>query len=528
MTAAAHVAVIGAGPAGLAAIKSLLDEGFEVTCFEQRANPGGIWAFSEDATHTSVTSQTKAQLSKFLTPFSDFPHSDDVPRHPTGAHLGAYYRDYAIHYGLMDKIRFGTTVESIKRDESRKLWLVKISGEDTMRPFDKIIYAVGTETKAKLPTIEGQEQFQGRLIHGQAYKRPEEFAGMNVIVLGQGNSAADCAVELTGKASKVYFAHRRGALVIPRMVKGKRFDRFAMWKAVSTLFWAERFFPALHAWMINKNFTAAMRSSWGEIEPEFRFDWHPRYASNVTGVLMTDDLIPALRDGRVKSTWALRKIVGPKAVEMEDGTVLDDVDAIICCTGYSTPFGVFDETAIKFNEPDPKVPPQPNLYYNVISPEYPDSLAFLNFAVLFGSASQCRELASMAIAQIWRGKSSLPPREEMDRQIRERQSWYVKRCYTEPLVQLEGLVEPDSWLRWVHSTAGTGLYENLGWTWQGLRFSLRHPRTYLLLAYGVNTPHMLRYFETGKRKAWDGAMEAIRHANKMSRLDLSKKEEKQE
>jgi dimethylaniline monooxygenase (N-oxide forming) len=54
------------GPAGLAAIKSLLDEGFEVTCFEQRANPGGIWAFSEDPTHTSVTSQTKAQLSKFL------------------------------------------------------------------------------------------------------------------------------------------------------------------------------------------------------------------------------------------------------------------------------------------------------------------------------------------------------------------------------------------------------------------------------------------------------------------------------
>lgn len=112
----------------------------------------------------------------------------------------------------MDKIRFGVTVEAIKRDEPRKLWLVKISGEDTTRPFDKIIYAVGTETKAKLPTIEGQEQFQGRLIHGQAYKRyesrviyardltnvvikrPEEFAGMNVIVLGQGNSAADCAV----------------------------------------------------------------------------------------------------------------------------------------------------------------------------------------------------------------------------------------------------------------------------------------------------------------------------------------------
>jgi ribulose 1,5-bisphosphate synthetase/thiazole synthase len=60
-----------AGPAGLAAIKSLLDEGFQVTAFEKRHAPGGVWAFTEDPTITSVTMATKVQLSKFLVSHSN-------------------------------------------------------------------------------------------------------------------------------------------------------------------------------------------------------------------------------------------------------------------------------------------------------------------------------------------------------------------------------------------------------------------------------------------------------------------------
>ena len=39
----AKVAVIGAGPAGLAAARRLLDAGLDVTVFERRSQAGGTW-----------------------------------------------------------------------------------------------------------------------------------------------------------------------------------------------------------------------------------------------------------------------------------------------------------------------------------------------------------------------------------------------------------------------------------------------------------------------------------------------------
>ena len=43
------VAVIGAGPSGLSAIKSLVECGLSVVCFEMTGEIGGNWRFSEAA-----------------------------------------------------------------------------------------------------------------------------------------------------------------------------------------------------------------------------------------------------------------------------------------------------------------------------------------------------------------------------------------------------------------------------------------------------------------------------------------------
>lgn len=39
------VAVIGAGPSGLASVKACLDEGMMPTCFESSDDMGGLWKF---------------------------------------------------------------------------------------------------------------------------------------------------------------------------------------------------------------------------------------------------------------------------------------------------------------------------------------------------------------------------------------------------------------------------------------------------------------------------------------------------
>lgn len=41
---------------------------------------------------------------------------------------------------------------------------------------------------------------------------------------------------------------------------------------------------------------------------------------------------------------------------------------------------------------------------------------------------------------------------------------------------------------------------------------------YNLMNNGVETAHMYRYFETGKRKTWDGARDAILHANETVKM----------
>ena len=309
-------------------------------------------------------------------------------------------------------------------------------------------------------------------------------------------------------------------MIMPRMVEGKRFDRFASWKMTRLAFWLGRHFPAAHRWMMYNVFSSTMLKAWGEIEPQYRLDHNPYYSTNVAAMMVNDDLVPALRNDRIESVSGIKRIIGEKSVELDDGAVLDNIDAIVACVGYHTPFEPVGE-AIRFSRPHPSCPPQPDLFQNVFALDYPDSLAFLNYIVLYDSAATCRELAAMAIAQIWAGKSSLPSRRAMQAQIESRHSWYIQKCVNEPVKQPEGLVDADSWLRFMHDKAGTGVYDHFGWTLKGLWFSLRHPLLYLAMAYGVNTPHLNRYFDTGKRKWWSGAEAAIWNINELSKLDLA-------
>ena len=77
-----RVAVIGAGPSGLATVKELLEEGHRPTCFERAPSLGGVFRFDEK--DGVVWESCRLTSSILLTAFSDFP----VPKRRTG-HLTA-------------------------------------------------------------------------------------------------------------------------------------------------------------------------------------------------------------------------------------------------------------------------------------------------------------------------------------------------------------------------------------------------------------------------------------------------------
>lgn len=42
------------GPTGLSMLKTLREDGFDVTCYERRGQVGGLWAYTDDRSMTTA------------------------------------------------------------------------------------------------------------------------------------------------------------------------------------------------------------------------------------------------------------------------------------------------------------------------------------------------------------------------------------------------------------------------------------------------------------------------------------------
>ena len=117
------VAVIGAGPLGLMALKNFKDDGFEVKSFEKRGYIGGLWKPSGDSS-LSVVPGTVFNTSRFRAAISDFPFPDDTNDFPPASQLHAYLEKYCDCFDLRPLIQLNTEVKDIKRIDGE--WALEI------------------------------------------------------------------------------------------------------------------------------------------------------------------------------------------------------------------------------------------------------------------------------------------------------------------------------------------------------------------------------------------------------------------
>ena len=96
--------VIGAGAAGLAAMRALIDAGKDFDCFEATDRIGGHWHTDYDALH-------------LITPRADGFRGDPMPEawadFPRRAQMLEYIEGHADRYGLRSRVTFGTRVERL-------------------------------------------------------------------------------------------------------------------------------------------------------------------------------------------------------------------------------------------------------------------------------------------------------------------------------------------------------------------------------------------------------------------------------
>ncbi|MFU8817725.1 MAG: FAD-dependent oxidoreductase [Pseudomonadales bacterium] len=218
-----QVAVIGAGAAGLVTARELQRQGHQATVLEQSARVGGVWVYSPQTEtdplgqsgariHGSLYASLRTNLPRDLMAFVDYPFdssgggADDWPRFPGHAQVLAYLERFARDFGLLQCIRFDTSVAAVRPGGPEGGWLVEATtaGESWRQRFDAVAVCNGHYSEPRVPEIPGLAEFPGQLLHSHNYREPSPFAGKRVALLGASASALDLSAEIAGVAEAVY------------------------------------------------------------------------------------------------------------------------------------------------------------------------------------------------------------------------------------------------------------------------------------------------------------------------------------
>lgn len=182
MAETTHVAVIGAGPAGLAVGACLRRAGVDFIILEKEDHVAPSWRRH----YERLRLHTIKQYSSL--PFLTFPKH--YPRYVPRDLMIEYLESYAEKFAL--RPRFGDAARSVRPEEND--WVVEGTTSSIRARY--VVIASGFNAEASIPSIPGIETFNGRVIHSANYVNAKPFAGHSVLVVGMGNSGAEIALDL--------------------------------------------------------------------------------------------------------------------------------------------------------------------------------------------------------------------------------------------------------------------------------------------------------------------------------------------
>ncbi|KAI6194525.1 Dimethylaniline monooxygenase [N-oxide-forming] [Aphelenchoides besseyi] len=401
-----RVAVVGAGPSGLASARHAVLNGHEVTIFEKRNVLGGRWNFSVDPKFSTVSLSFNTQNSGVLCQFSDFPisngHSLILPQHDAATYL----LDYAKEHELNNRTKFDTEVTAICRGsdfEKDGKW-IPVDEE-----FDYVLVCTGWNQKPWRPNkFRLEDAFEGTISHASQFTSPESYYNKTVVLVGFGNSATEIARIIGPIAKKVYIAARHGEWTTEIVnSNGRPFD-LSYQTQLGYLLRSLTPKPLRNLWLERRSLNE--RQSCGPV-PEHRF--------LATLPTFIDGLKLLIASGRVVVESQLLSF-SENGVEFTSGTRIEKVDEVIFCTGYQFDFSLIENgRLIGVHDNDFQ------LYLHMFPTELREhpTLACIGFVQpFFGSRWPISELQSRVFFQVQNGKVKLPSVFDM----RENAEW--RRC----------------------------------------------------------------------------------------------------
>jgi hypothetical protein len=206
-----RICVIGAGAAGLEAVRVLRDAGHDVVALERTERVGGHWHTDYEALHLITPRDVSG--------FDGVPMPADYPLFPSREQVIRYLDGFTDRFGLREHVRTGVEVVSVTSpDAGRSGWDVATADGTTER-FDAVVVANGHHWDPALPAMAAE--FTGRSLHSSQYRTADDLVGERVLVVGAGNSGCDLAVDAVHARRQVSIAMRRGQVFQPKTFFGK-------------------------------------------------------------------------------------------------------------------------------------------------------------------------------------------------------------------------------------------------------------------------------------------------------------------
>ncbi|KAF2242653.1 hypothetical protein BU26DRAFT_129889 [Trematosphaeria pertusa] len=217
------VLVVGAGPAGLVAAKSLLyhDGGtkYKVTIFDSAKRVGGMWGFAPDEFGSKCRPQMRTNLSRFTVSFSDLSwasvdltnpltgttHAGAPPMFPQAWQVGRYLDAYARKFLPENIIHLNREVRAadfVEHTPSPGVWNVSSVDVDTEQlfqdSFDHLVVASGFFDQPAWLDNRNQDpdaDYPARQPHSSKFCHVEELAETpgKIVVVGGGMSGSEAA-----------------------------------------------------------------------------------------------------------------------------------------------------------------------------------------------------------------------------------------------------------------------------------------------------------------------------------------------
>jgi dimethylaniline monooxygenase (N-oxide forming) len=412
------VCVIGAGSSGLVAIKELIDEGHQVTCFEKYDQVGGAFYSNSNLEKPSSYDSTKLTISNYMMAYSSYPPDHSEERKFWSAHeYEKYLINFAKYFDLEKTIQYESEVIKVNKKTNGQ-YNVKVRSvrtkEETIYSYDAIAVCTGSNRVPKYIDINNKDNFRGVIHHSAYYKNAVRYEGKRVLCIGMGETGVDVVNEIAKVAKTCILSLRHRQPVIARYPRKRKYTSDSY---TSNLL----YHIPVNAGNARMNIEHKLMKKFSKDEFDIAFaEWNLKAGNYYNHFnIKSEAFIDRILDKTLSINYSGIDHLEEDCVVFKDGEK-EPIDFIVLNTGYTDQFSFLENV----DTSDMR-----QLYKHMIHPELGHEIVFIGWArPAVGGIPACSEMQSRYFALLCSGKKILPEKKKLKR-LSKRQANYEDKIY---------------------------------------------------------------------------------------------------